>query len=69
MTTMDVADVDVKIVEITVPEVKPEPEAPEPPAIEVDAAEISKKLTAMVKRISASEHVREGLIAAREAIH
>ena len=67
MTTMDVADVDVKIVEITVPEVKPEPEAPEP-AIEVDAAEISKKLTAMVKRISASEHVLEGLIAAREAI-
>ena len=39
----------------------PEPE----PAIEVDAAEVSRKLTAMVKVISASEQVREGLIAAR----
>ena len=56
-------DMDVKIMEISVPEVKPEPE-PEP-AIEVDAAEVSKKLEAMVQRISASEHVREGLIAAR----
>ena len=38
------------------PEVKDEP-VPEP-AVEVDVAEVSRKLDAMVKKISASEHVR-----------
>ena len=38
------------------PEVKDEP-VPEPP-VEVDVAEVSRKLDAMVKKISTSEHIR-----------